>query len=128
MRWRRDPEAARRLAERRRREDEAPRLVAVVPKLETLGIRVLEGMPSISNPVGTHTRRVVVPTAPALFVLPCGDSQCRDGGHELTEQLLAGLQQEKLQFEGEDCCRGVTGGSECRRVLHYVATASYRAV
>ena len=126
MMWRRNAEAARRLAERRQREDEAPRLAAAFPQLETLGIQVTEGNPGISNPVGSHTRRVVVATAPALFVLPCGDSQCRDGGHELTNQLLSGLRQNKLKFEGEDSCRGIIGDSECRRVLRYVATASYR--
>jgi hypothetical protein len=123
---RRNPEAARRLAERRQREDDAPRLAAAFPQLESLGIRVAEASPGISNPVGSYIRRVVVATAPALFVLPCGDSQCRDGGHELTQQLLTGLRQNKLQFEGEDSCRGFIGSSECRRVLRYVATASYR--
>jgi len=122
---RRNPEAARRLAERRQREDDAPRLAAACPKLESLGIRVVEGNPGISNPVGAHTRRVVVATAPALFVLPCGDSHCRDGGHELTHEVLSGLRQKKLQFEGEDSCRGFIGPSECRRVLRYVAMATY---
>ena len=126
MMQRRNLEATRRMAERRQREDEAPRLAAAFPKLESLGIRVVESNPGFSNPFGTHTRRVVVATAPALFVLPCGDSQCRDGGHELTDQLLSGLRQKKLEFEGEDSCRGSIGTSECRRVLRYVATASYR--
>jgi hypothetical protein len=127
MTWRRNPEVARRLAERRQREDDAPRLSAAVPKLESLGIRVHEGNPGISNPAGSHTRRVVVATAPALFVVPCGDSQCQGGGHELTNELLAGLRAQKVQFEGEVACRGAIGGSECRRVLRYVATASYRS-
>jgi hypothetical protein len=125
--WKRDPEAARRLAERRQREDEAPRLAQAFPKLESLGIKVHEGNPGISNPAGSHTRRVVVATAPALFVLPCGDSQCQNGGHELTAQLLSALRANKVQFEGEHSCPGSIGGSECRRVLRYVATASYRS-
>ena len=125
--WRRNQEAARRFAERRQREDEAPRLADAFPKLESLGIKVLEGNPGISNPEGAHTRRVVVATAPALFVLPCGDSKCQDGGHELTAELLSALRSNKLQFEGEDSCRGTTGSAECRRVLRYVATASYRS-
>jgi hypothetical protein len=125
--WRRNPEAARRTAARRQREDEAPRLAAACPKLESLGIRVLEGNPGMSGPEGAHTRRVVVATAPALFVLPCGDSQCQDGGHELTAELLSALRSNKVQFEGEDSCRGVIGSAECRRVLRYVATASYRS-
>jgi hypothetical protein len=125
--WRRNPEAARRAAERRQREDEAPRLAAACPQLESLGIRVNEGNPGMSSQEGAHTRRVVVATAPALFVLPCGDSQCQDGGHELTAELLTALRSNKLQFEGEDSCRGVIGTAECRRVLRYVATASYRS-
>jgi len=127
MMWRRNPEAARRFAARRQREDEAPRLAAAFPKLESLGIRVLEGNPGISNPEGSHTRRIQVATAPALFVLPCGDSQCKDGGHELTAEVLSALRSHKLQFEGEDSCRGVIGSAECRRVLRYVAVASYRS-
>ena len=126
MMWRRNPEAAKRAAERRQREDDAPRLAATVPNLESLGIRVVEGSPGISNPEGSHIRRIVVGTAPALFDLPCGDSQCRDGGHELTREVLSALRSGKQQFEGEDSCRGVTGTAECRRVLRYVAMASYR--
>ncbi len=127
MMRRRDAEAARRIAERRQREDEAPRLATTFPRLASLGIRVVESNPGSSIPVGSHSRRGVVATAPALFVLPCGDSRCRDGGHELTAQLLAGLRQNKLEFEGEDNCGGVIGSSECRRVLRFVATASYRS-
>jgi hypothetical protein len=122
----RDPEAARRFAERRQREDEAPRLAAAFPQLESLSIRVLEGSPGMTNPEGSHTRRIQVATAPALFVLPCGDSQCKDGGHELTSQVLSALRSNKREFEGEDACRGVTGSAECRRVLRYVAVATYR--
>jgi hypothetical protein len=101
-------------------------LAAAFPRLESLGIRVVEASPGIANPVGTYIRRVVVASAPALFVLPCGDSQCRDGGHELTNEVLSGLRQNKQEFSGEDSCRGSVGTGECRRVLRYVATASYR--
>ncbi|HVZ36635.1 MAG TPA: hypothetical protein VG963_29605 [Polyangiaceae bacterium] len=124
---RRNPEAARRLAERRQREDDAPRLAAAFPQLESLAIRVVEASPGIANPVGTYTRRVVVASAPALFVLPCGDSQCRDGGHDLTHEILSGLRQNQLQFAGESSCRGFVGNSECRRVLRYVASATFRS-
>jgi hypothetical protein len=127
MTWRRNPEAAKRLAERRQRENEAPRLAATFPKLESLGIRVQEGNPGLSNPAGSHIRHVVVATAPALFVLPCGDSQCQHGGHELTAELLSALRSNKQKFEGENSCTGSIGSAECRRVLRYEATASYRA-
>lgn len=123
--WKRDPEATRRSAERRQREDEAPRLATTVPKLESLGIQLSEGNPGMSNPQHAHTRRIVVATAPALFVMPCGDSQCRDGGHELTSQVLSALRSGKQKFEGENSCSGVIGSADCRRVLRYVGTASY---
>jgi hypothetical protein len=45
----------------------------------------------------------------------------------LTAELLSALRSNKVQFEGEDSCRGVIGSAECRRVLRYVATASYRS-
>ena len=125
--WKRNPEVVKRLAERRQREDDAPRLSATVPRLESLGIQLIEGNPGISNPGGSHTRRFVVATAPALFVMPCGDSQCRDGGHDLTSQIISALRSGKQTFEGEDSCRGVIGSAECRRVLRYVATASYHS-
>ena len=67
MRWRQNPEAARRAAERRQREDEAPRLAAMVPALQGLRLEVLEHSPGISHPEHTHVRHVVVASAPALF-------------------------------------------------------------
>jgi len=126
LNWARNPEAARRFAERRQREDEAPRLAETVPKLLELGIKVIEGNPGMANPEGAHTRRVVVASAPALFVMPCGDSQCREGGHDLTVKILSALRAEQKAFEGEDCCHGVIGTANCRRVLRYIATATYR--
>src|SRR6186713_2459061 len=77
MKWR-NPEAAGRMAERRKRETEAPRLATMVPTLEKLRLEVQEHSSSISRPEHTHTRHVVVASAPALFVLPCHDTQCKD--------------------------------------------------
>lgn len=125
MNWQRNPEVARRTAERRQREDEAPRLAAAVPKLLELGIKVTEANPGMSNPEAAHTRRVVVQTAPALFVLPCGDSQCREGGYDLTSKVLSALRAREQHFEGEDSCHGTIGTAHCRRELRYVATARY---
>lgn len=124
MKWR-NPEATARMEERRRREADAPRLAATIPTLEKLRLEVLERSSNISRPEHSHTRHVVVASAPALFVLPCHDTQCKDGGHDLTALILAGLRTQKDRFEGEDPCSGVVGDAGCSRVLGYVAVATY---
>jgi hypothetical protein len=126
MKWR-NPEAAGRMAERRKRETEAPRLATMVPTLEKLRLEVQEHSSSISRPEHTHTRHVVVASAPALFVLPCHDTQCKDGGHDLTNEILAALRTQKVRFEGEDACGGVVGSAGCSRILGYVAVAEYHS-
>ena len=124
--WGQDREAAKRMAERRQREDEAPRLATAVPTLEKLRLEVMEKSSSISRPEHTHVRHVVVASAPALFVLPCRDTQCKDGGHDLTNVILAALRRQKERFEGEDACLGVVGSAGCSRVLGFVAVATYQ--
>lgn len=126
MRWRQDPEAARRGAERRLREKEAPRLSATIPTLQGLRLEILERSPGISHPEHTHVRHVVVASAPALFVMPCHDAQCKEGGHDLTEEILAALRRRNERFEGEDVCRGTVGSAGCSRTLGYVAVATYQ--
>jgi hypothetical protein len=124
MKWR-NAEAAERMAERRKREDEAPRLSTVAPNLEKLRIEVLERSSSIVRPEHTHVRHVVVTSAPALFVIPCQDRQCKDGGPELSAEILAHLGRKLEHFEGEDACAGTVGTVPCTRVLGYVADATY---
>ena len=89
MPYRRNSPAEQRFTERRRREDEAPKLLAEVPTLSSLQIEVEE-----RSGVG-HTkylRRVLVDRAPAMFLVPCCDPRCTDGEHDLTElALLAGI-------------------------------------
>ena len=122
---RKQSEAALRFAERRRREDEAPRLSAEVPKLKTLQLEIEErsGGSSVAEP--KHMRKVVVDHAPALFLIPCGDSRCKDGGHDITHLILRALRAGETQFEGHDVCAGSQGSGQCSRVLHYVAKATY---
>lgn len=122
---RRYSEGAQRFAERRKREDEAPRLVAEVPGLQSLALQIeerTEGSP-VAEP--THVRRIVVQHAPALFVLPCGDSRCRDGGHDVTSTVMRALRARETRFEGHDVCSGSVGTGQCSRVLHFVAEATY---
>jgi len=124
---RRNDEAAQRFADRRRREDDAPRLQAEIVELESLRLEVEERRSGISNPGASHVRRIVVSHAPALFVLPCHDSQCKEGGHDVTHSIMHALRAREELFEGEDACGGVVGSSACQCILHYVATATYRA-
>lgn len=122
---RRDPEAQQRSQDRRRREDEAPRLSVEVPTLETLALEIAEAE---EGAVGgtTHVRRVQVASAPALFDLTCGTRDCKDGGHDVTSEIMRALRAGKTRFEGAHECRGARGSSECTCVLKYVATATYR--
>lgn len=123
---RRDHEAAQRFADRRKRESDAPRLAVSVPRLQSLRLEVEERRSGISTAESAHIRRIVVASAPALFVLPCHDPRCKDGGHDVTHLVMHALRTGQLQFEGEDSCPGVIGTSSCQRILRYVGVAEYR--
>ncbi len=118
-------EAAQRFAERRRREDESPRLIAEVPRLQSLTLEIDER--SQGSPVAgpTHLRRVVVLHAPALFFLPCGDGRCKDGGHDVTCFVMRALRGGETRFEGDDSCAGSVGTASCSRLVRFVGTATY---
>jgi hypothetical protein len=73
----------------------------------------------------THTRRIVIDAAPALFLAPCGDPRCVDGGHDLTTPVMQALRSREGLFHGEDQCSGSLGPSTCSRVLHFDAIAEY---
>jgi hypothetical protein len=121
-RYRNSPQALR-FAERRRREDDAPRLREQVPSLVSLQLNI-EDRSGIAEG-STHTRRVVVDRAPALFLLPCGDSRCVDGEHDLTTSVMRALRSKATSFHGEDGCSGSVGPSPCSRVLRFEAVATY---
>ena len=123
----RQTEAAERTAERRRREDDAQRLKDEVPKLSTLVLEIQEHRTGTVVLESTHIRRIPVEFAPALFELPCQDSFCKQGGHDVTQAMLRALQSGSTSFEGEHACAGQTGTAECQRVLRYVAKATYKA-
>jgi hypothetical protein len=123
----RNSEAAQRFAERRRREDAAPRLRQVVPHLATLRLEVQEHRGTTNAGDPKHVRLVVVDSAPALFALPCGAHACRDGGHELTEPILRALGSGVTRFELEDECAGNMGSASCGTVMHVTVEATYRA-
>ena len=116
---RRNRDAANRFAERRKREDEAPRLATEAPKLDTLRLDLEERRPGVVSAEVSHIRRVVVAHAPAMFEVPCSDPSCADGGHDLTNG--------DEKFDGEDTCLGQVGNASCERILRYVGTATYRS-
>ena len=119
--------AAERLAERRRREDDAPRLIERVPQLDSLRLEIQELRGGSAVLESTHVRCIPVASAPALFELPCLDSFCKDGIHDLTYDILRKLESGAKKFQGEDACSGHTGSADCQRVLRYVAVATYRS-
>ncbi len=123
---RRNNEASERQAERRRREDEAPRLSAVVPSLETLKLHLQEIKGDVSVAETGHIRHVVVAHAPLLFEMPCRDSACKDGGHDVTSAIARSLKAGETQFVGEHGCTGYVGDAPCQRILRYTATATYK--
>ena len=121
----RQREAAQRYADRRKREVDAPRLSAEVPRLLTLRLEMVERTAEGVSIAPAYVRHVVVAQAPALFLVACGDPQCRDGGHDLTRDVLFRLRGAEAKFAGEDGCDGVIGSARCSRVLHYVGLATY---
>lgn len=125
MNYRRHGAAAARFAERRRREDDAPRLCEQVPDLISLRLEI-EERSGVTGTQPRHIRRLVVDRAPALFLVPCGDPRCVEGEHDLTETIMRALRAREASFQGEDECAGTVGTSPCGRVLHFDATAEYR--
>jgi hypothetical protein len=123
MNNRRNSPQAQRFAERRRREDEAPRLREQIPDLLSLRLEI-EERPEVGG--SAHTRRVVIEQAPALFLVPCSDPRCTDGEHDLTATVMRALRCRETSFHGEDDCRGSVGPNACPRLIHFEATAEYR--
>ena len=98
--------AAQRFAERRRRENDAPRLCDEVPDLVSLRLEIEEhAAGAASQP--RHIRRIVVDHAPALFLVACGDPRCVEGEHDVTRTVMQALRSHETTFTGTDasvCC------------------------
>jgi hypothetical protein len=124
--YRKTSPAALRSAERRQREDEAPRLGGEVPELESLKLSIEERSVGSALSAPKHVRHIVVATAPALFLVACGDPRCIDGGHDITHEVMSALRAQRETFEGEHECRGMLGPSPCTRVIAFSADAIYR--
>jgi len=120
-------EASIRQAERRQREDDAPRLHTIIPSLTSLRLQIDELRDGNTVAEGGHVRPIVIESAPALFELPCGDRSCKDGGHDMTRVILQGLEAGEEKLVREHACRGAVGstGAECTRTLRVTVTATY---
>jgi hypothetical protein len=110
--------------DRRSREDSSPRLTDEVPGLVSLRLDITQGR--TESGTAKHARTIVVEHAPALFEIACIERTCRNGGHDLTFNIMSALRQKLASFEGEDVCRGSVGTAECGSRLQYQATAVYR--
>lgn len=122
---RRETAASIRAAERRQREDNAPRLSAEAPQVANLNLVIAERTSDVGAE-SVYTRRVVVAQAPALFDIPCGDPACEGGGHDITTPVMRALRDRLATFEGEDACHGSVRTSQCTRVLRYSGEATYK--
>lgn len=107
---------------RRQREDDAPRLAAVVPDLTALAIKVDEKS-IISAP--RYVRRIVVDRAPAVFLIPCSDPNCGEGGHDISSEVMAALRGKKHRFNGSHLCTGWVGSKHCERTIWFEVEAEY---
>lgn len=110
--------------ERRKREDQAPRLLGEVPNLLSLRLEFVEHRGE--RQLAAHAEPVALAHAAAFLEVPCGDESCRHGGYELTGAMMRALLAGTTHFEGRDECRGDTGSAPCARVLHYSGAATYR--
>ncbi len=113
------------VAERRRREDESPRLRAVVPRLLSLRLELSESRGEESQVEFSHIKRIAVESAPSVFVIACGEPRCKHGSYDLTHPILSGLRRGDMRVEASDTCTGDVGTAQCGRVLRCIAVAEH---
>ena len=111
--------------DRWKRENDAPRLKDEVPKLDALRMNLEEYSGAHSIAGTSRIQHVVVAQASSRFEVPCGDSKCEEGGHDLTHEALGHLRAGHLAFEGTSTCVGRVGERPCERILKYSASAKY---
>jgi hypothetical protein len=94
-------------------------LAAELPLLRSARIEIVDSG-------GTkYARHVVVARSPALFIIPCGDPTCVDGGHDITSEVMHALRRHLESAVGESSCGGTTGSAQCRRSIQFTLTAGY---
>jgi hypothetical protein len=95
-------------------------LAAAFPWLRSARIEITE---HVANASTSYIKHVVVARAPALFVVPCGDPLCQDGGHNITAVLMDALRRRLATVAGESHCEGAVGNVSCRRSIQFRLTA-----
>lgn len=73
----------------------------------------------------SHRKRVTVASAPALFVIACGDPRCEDGGYDITYDVMRTLQDRAQSKHGEHECSGQVASVACRRRIEFDVYATY---
>ena len=126
QRRRRDQPLSEATVEHRRREDAAPRLRDAAPRLESLRLTFEDLQEDGRTQLPSYVRPVVIASAPAHFEVRCLEPKC-DGRHDLTAEILAGLQKSLSSFRGQSSCNGMVGDASCQRTLSYLCEATYRA-
>ncbi|HTV21997.1 MAG TPA: hypothetical protein VMG12_25080 [Polyangiaceae bacterium] len=116
-------------SERWEREDAAPRLKQMVPELESLQVRLVENRGGYPITGTRRVQHVMVGTASTLFEIPCSESGCQGGGHDLTHTVTPRLRSRRADFSGSsDCSGAIGGGHACTRRLEYSFSAKYSAI
>jgi len=119
-------EAQQRFADRRKREDDSPRLSEELPNLAALKLTVEERRATAVVAESKYVRHVIVDRAPALFDIPCGDPSCSGGGHDVTQQLMRQLRSAAVEVMVEHECNGGVGTAHCGRILRVIGAPTYR--
>lgn len=126
MNRRRNAERDERTLQRHEREDAAGELLRKVPDLLTLSLAVHESRPRRIASAPPTTSAASWSSTPALLEIPCSNAYCKDGGYDVTREVLDALMSHKTHFEG-DSTSGSSGTSgDCARILRYVGTATYK--
>lgn len=111
-------------SERWIREDEAARVQHMAPNVAGLRFEFHESPGEGRVPDSTRFQHILVPRAAALQV-GCSDAGCRDGGFDITAEVLRALRERKSDVSGESCCFGSVGDRPCERVLKFRAVAEW---
>lgn len=119
----RDTGQARR--ERWDRENAAPRLKQIVPNLQSLRVVLAEARGDYGVNGTRRVQHVIVATASARFEIPCGESGCEGGGHDLSRVATSHLIDGRSSFSGSSECNGMVGQRPCDRRLDYSFEATY---
>jgi hypothetical protein len=117
--------SAQRRPERWSREDDAARLQHMAPDLAGLRFEFYETAGERRVLDSTRIQHILVPRAAALFEVGCSDAGCRDGGFDITAEVLRALRERRSDVSGESCCFGNVGERHCERVLKFRAVAEW---